>query len=240
MQTLDLVRVEVRAILVHVGVVREERGLRDSIRVRDAITSVPGLRDVGGVAILAGDTQTDDLYRIRVSLGTQWRRGGVPHLAGLEVATVRVDPGIHSRELVAMGYQKRAVKSPMLAVSAIQGLRGDVVLGRDDVASIVCNNGRAAVAVGGEGGLGYARLRNKHEGTTSQHYAPWRTAVAASTKVARRPDMSGEKSVFEDVRDSRTGPGSSEKCDGFYTLLHPGKNPGVSPRLLFCSRRRTR
>ena len=53
----------------------------------------------------------------------------------------------------------------MLAVLTIQGLRGDVVLGRDDVASIIDSNGRVAVAVGGEGGFGDTRLRNKHEGT---------------------------------------------------------------------------
>jgi hypothetical protein len=89
------------------------------------------------------------------------------------------------------------------------------VLGRNDVASIIDSNGRVAIAVGGEGGLGYTRLRNKREGTTSQHYAPWKMAVAASTRVARRLNMSGEQSVFEDAQGPQTNVASSAKCDGF-------------------------
>ena len=64
----------------------------------------------------------------------------------------------------------------MLAVSTIQGLRGDVMLGRDDVASIIDNNGRVAVAVGGEGGFGDTRLRNKREGTALRTMANGRSS----------------------------------------------------------------
>jgi hypothetical protein len=110
MQALDLVRVKVRADLVQVRVVLEKRTLRNFVRVRDGNTSVSGPDDAGGAAVLASDTQADDLFGIRVSLGIQRRRGEVPHLANLEVATVRVDdPCIHSCELVAISYQRCAV-----------------------------------------------------------------------------------------------------------------------------------
>ena len=60
-QVTDLGRVEVRADLVQVRVVREERILRNVVRAGNTNTSVPGLRDVGCAAILVGDAQADDL-----------------------------------------------------------------------------------------------------------------------------------------------------------------------------------
>lgn len=61
MQRPDLLRVEVRADLVQVRVVLEERTLRNVEHIRDAYTSVPGLHDIGSFAVLAGNTQADDL-----------------------------------------------------------------------------------------------------------------------------------------------------------------------------------
>ena len=65
---IHLARVEVRADLVQFGVVRQERVLRNVVRVRDRHTCIPRLRDVGGHAVLAGDTQADDLYGIQCQI----------------------------------------------------------------------------------------------------------------------------------------------------------------------------
>lgn len=82
-QSVDLVRVDVRAILVYVRVVREERTLRNLIRVRDADASVPGLQDVRRSAVLASDAQTDDLYMAPISLGIHdVVGGGLPRQLG--------------------------------------------------------------------------------------------------------------------------------------------------------------
>ena len=61
MKRLDLPRVEVRADLVHIWVVRDERVLRDAVRGRDGSTSVPRLDHVGSHTVLAGETQADNL-----------------------------------------------------------------------------------------------------------------------------------------------------------------------------------
>jgi len=92
----------------------------------------------------------------------------MPRLASLEVGTVRVDdPGVHSSELVPVGYQKCAVSRRRQRSRQLQGLRGDVVLGRYEVASVTRSDRRVAITVGGEGGLSYSRLRNEREDTTS-------------------------------------------------------------------------
>lgn len=61
MSRLDLVWVNVRALLVHVRVVREERTQRDLVLVRDGVAEVPLLHDICLRAILAFDTQAEDL-----------------------------------------------------------------------------------------------------------------------------------------------------------------------------------
>ena len=53
---LDLRRIEIRADLVHIWVVRDERVQRDVVRVRDSNTSVPRLGDIGSHTVLAGET----------------------------------------------------------------------------------------------------------------------------------------------------------------------------------------
>ena len=100
-----------------------------------------------------------------------------------------------------------------------QSLRRDVVLGRYHVASITCSDGHIAIAVGREGGLGYTRLINKGEGSIYSNHAPWKTAVAASARVARRPNILNEKGVFEDATIRMRMRFSSAKCDGFYTFF---------------------
>lgn len=67
----DLLRIDVRAVLVHVRVILEECTLRNVVRGRDGITTVPGLHDVGGLAILASETQAEDLYSIQ---SQSWHR----------------------------------------------------------------------------------------------------------------------------------------------------------------------
>ena len=61
MKRLDLARIEVRADLVHIWVVRDERVLRDVVRGRDGSTSVSRLDHVGSHTVLTSETQADNL-----------------------------------------------------------------------------------------------------------------------------------------------------------------------------------
>ena len=99
-----------------------------------------------------------------------------------------------------------------------QSLRGDVVLGTYGIA-ITRSDGRVAIAVGGEGGLGYTRLINKGEGSIYNNHAPWKTAVAVSARVARRPNILNEKGMFEDATIRMRMRFSPAKCDDFYTFF---------------------
>ena len=91
--------------------------------------------------------------------------------------------------------QKQAVSLRCERCGQHQSLRRDIALGRYNVASITSSDGYIATAVGGEGGLGYTRLRKKREGNIYSNHAPWKTAAAASARVARRPNILNEKSV---------------------------------------------